>query len=67
MRFFFTVILIGEGVTAWSESDNDHGHTGIHDGSMDQSGQCVEEYCGCDQFRQWEEEIEIWRHYQASK
>ena len=41
----------------YEQAANDHSN----------DGECVEEYCGCDQFRQWEQEIEIWRHYQDSK
>ena len=83
MRFLSTVLLIGwayghdhghddhsydeyhqealngyeEYKHAYEQATNDHSN----------QGECVEEYCGCDQFRQWEQEIEIWRHYQDSK
>ena len=46
-----------EHLNAYEQATNDHSY----------DGECVEEYCGCEQFRQWEQEIEIWRHYQDSK
>ena len=83
MRFLSTVLLIGwahghdhghndhgydeyhqealnnyeEYKNAYEQATNDHSN----------QGESVEEYCGCDQFRQWEQEIQIWRHYQDSK